>query len=265
MKSNVWKTVSPQNGFQTSIHAGPGERDHTITGGLLLCRLKLADNIIREINCSGGAGGFGGFLHPAAITASDQGLFDRERLLIEIDAVPGQRRDLRRAHTQPYAHQDWKLHRSALHCGEERRDLVRLQNPLLLVLLLRQGRAERQVGVIFGKDGGQQTVDIADGLWGSGHAAPFLVYIGLGLLVDGPLDELRSQPVQLHFLDAGEIVLSDALIPPDGGGGQDAVLAGNIFLHRLIQRHGAAVPAHLFVVGAEFRRHRILRNERKRR
>ena len=126
--------------------------------------------------------------------------------------------------------------------------MLRLQDALLLDLLLGQTGAQGQRRAVFRQNRREQAVDIAQGL-GRADAlpAPF-IRVRFGLLIHGLLHHGLGDPVQSEGHEAFQVVAPDVLITPDSGRGENAVLAGDVFLHGLIQRHAGGVPVDLFVV-----------------
>ena len=75
-----------------------------------------------------------------------------------------------------------------------------------------------------------------------------IILIGLGLGIDGLLDHDVGEPVEPEGHEALNTVAADHVIPPDGGGGEDTVLAADVLVNGLFEGHSGGVPADLLVV-----------------
>ena len=248
MEADAGQAVVLGDRVEPVPQAGALEMGHMVVGCFLFRCAQTGHDVVRSADCPCRAGGLGPLLHPLVVPAADQRLFDGDGPTLKIDAVPGQSRDLRRPHAHPDSQQDRDLHYSPLHRPQEDPDLLGLKDRLLLPLLLREGGVQFQPRAVLSQDGGEQAVDIAQRLRRSLLDLALLVGVGLGGLVHGLLDHLRGELVELDGRELRKRVAADDVVAADGGGAEDAVLALDVLLHGLPQRHGGGVSGDLLVV-----------------
>ena len=209
---------------------------------------KQVHDIVRGTDGPGGVGGLSGLIHPLIVLVANLCLTDGDGAVVEVHTFPSEAGDLRGAKAEPEGQQDWYFHFGAPDSGHKDGNLLRFQILLLNNLLLGQGNIELKRGVVFPQRGGKEAVDVPDVLWGRGVDIPPVVLVWLGLGIDGLLNHGVGESVEPERHKALKAVAADHVIAPDGGRGEDTILAADIFVNGLLQGHGGGIPADLLVV-----------------
>lgn len=204
---------------------------HSMTGKMqnIVIRVGLLLNELLDV---GGhdepavpSGGFW-FFESGAVGALHNGLIDVE--LVTADAVPGKPADLRGAEAHLHSQQDGELVLGSGAAVQDLADLLLGRDDDFRLVPLRQVDPQLLVRVLLVVDGGDQTVDAADGLRGQ----------RLGQAVDLGLDHLLGQLGHTVLGDVLQVVFVDPLIPGQGGRGEDIAVPLDKILIGLLEGPG---------------------------
>lgn len=191
---------------------------------------------------TGTCDGLGGLLDELVVLVEDEGLLDGDGVGGEIHAVPREGGDLGTAHTATGGEDHGELHLGPLGGVDQAFDFCLCGDGDLGLDLLGESGMQDEGRTVDGQNGGEKSVDVADGLWG----------LGQGLLIDGSLDLILCDGLDAEGDQIGESVSADLTVAYDGGGAEEGILGFDVLIHGITERR---VPA--FVGGVQLVRLKV--------
>ena len=179
---------------------------------------------------AGTCGGLGGFLNELVVLVQDKGLLDGDGVGGEVHAVPREGGDLGTAHSATGGKDYGELHLCSFGGAHQTLDLGLGGDGDLRLDLLGESGVQDEGRTVDSHDGGEEAVDIADGLG----------RLGERFLIDGSLDLILCDGLDAEGDQIGESVSADLTVAYDGGGAEEGILGFYVLIHGITERR---VPA----------------------
>ena len=184
---------------------------------------------------TGTGGGLSAFADKLALIVEYECALDADGVVFPVYTVPCEGGDFGTAEATAGTEVDGDFHVRALGLLDHGENLVLLRNDDLVFLTLGEARVKCERRTVYLEDGRQEAMSVTDGLGGQVE----------GFLVDGDLDLLLGQVVDLEGHDDLEVVPSDLTVAYNGRGGQDGGLGFDILINGL--GYGKRTAAKLLV------------------